>query len=736
MATVLTHAALPVIARRLAAVPEGLQRRLAAVAAVCACLPDLDLLSYAFDVRTTDAWGHRGATHSLLAAAVLALVAAALLFPSERRSRPRFLRVFAFLFLATAAHGLVDTLTTGEVGVALFSPLWNGRVLAPIGLVPVTPLGVPEVLGRWGALTVFDEALFFVAPCWLLVQALLARRARAATAPAGGTVGAETASRSGPSDAPARPELTGTAPRRAAPDAAPGKPPRAGGAEASGGTATPLAAAEPLRTSGAEASYGTPGAKPPHGGGAEASGGTPGAEPPLGGGAAASGGTATPPAGAEAHPPTGRSPRLLAVIALAWLGTALAFRLALPELCGVRAERVVRPLTGDEDVAAIPVDGLPDGGLVTRWEELQRLGLLGRTLEPRTRPWASSFFPYVYGGEAGRWRDGNLTLLWRTAVGVPEPGPPDARRWLDASPAERAVLSPVEKYDLAVGDDSFAATRLSLGRTHDARPRPRYWFGLCNGAAAASLAWPEPFRTVDVTRADGRVVRFHPNDVKALLATAYYWTEGGGALGGNCDAVAFDLGARCSMNPAGLVLAVANRLGLAGTSFLVDVFPSPQSQNYAVAAARLDVLRPPSPVGATPLDAALAGRVASVVDVRVTLELASTTLPLAAADELAPGGDGTRYQRVGVRGVTRGWSATLALGPGGEVLGGRWIDEPPDGPDNLAFVGSGPLLTDAGTLVGHPHLEWRVLRALAEASVDEASLAPAVDLRPDAGGGP
>lgn len=710
MATALTHAALPVLARRLGGVPGRLQRRLAAVAAVCACLPDLDLLSYAFDVRTTDPWGHRGATHSLLAAAGLALVAAALFFPSERRAWRRFARVFGFLFLATAAHGVADALTTGEVGVALFAPLWNGRVLAPVSLVPVAPLGLPELFSRWGALTAFDEALFFIAPCWLLVQGLLARRARAAHPERrAAAAAAGSAAPTGPLEVSVRPDRSPGAPGMTEPSASPTGPLEV----------SPDQTARPERRRGAA-------------GMAEASTSltVSGSVPAL---------TSADPLAADdaaARPPAKRSPRLLLAVALAWLAVATAFRTALPDLCGVRAERVVRPLTGDEDVAAIPLDGLPGGRLVTRWDELKRFGLLGRTLEPRTRPWASSFFPYLYGGEAGRWRDGNLALLWRTAVGVAEPGPADARRWLEATPAERAGLSPVEKYDLAMSDDAFAATRLSLARSHNASPRPRFWFGLCNGAAAASLVWPEPFRTVDVVRDDGRVVRFHPNDVKALLATAYYWTEGGRALGGACDAVAFDLGARCSMNPAGLVLSVANRLGLAGTSFLVDVIPSPQSQNYAVAAARLELLRPPSPVGATPLDAALAGRVTSVVEVRVTLELASTTLPFAAADEPAPGSDGTRYRRVGVRGVTRSWTAALALGPSSEVLGGRWIGEPPDGPDNVAFVGSGPLLTDAGTLVGHPHLAWRVLRALAEASVDGASAAPAVDLRADAGAPP
>lgn len=98
-------------------------------------LPDADVIGFRFGIDYADEWGHRGATHSIVFAAFCA-GALALVWKEARN-----LWAFAFLTLAMASHGLLDTLTNGGLGAALWWPFDNIRVFAPETPVRVSPIG-------------------------------------------------------------------------------------------------------------------------------------------------------------------------------------------------------------------------------------------------------------------------------------------------------------------------------------------------------------------------------------------------------------------------------------------------------------------------------------------------------------------------------------------------------------------------------------------------------------------
>src|SRR6267142_2414530 len=50
----------------------GCSKRVWAIGAVCSVIPDLDVIGFRFGIRYGDFWGHRGFTHSLVFAALLA----------------------------------------------------------------------------------------------------------------------------------------------------------------------------------------------------------------------------------------------------------------------------------------------------------------------------------------------------------------------------------------------------------------------------------------------------------------------------------------------------------------------------------------------------------------------------------------------------------------------------------------------------------------------------------------
>jgi inner membrane protein len=86
---------------------------------MCAVLPDADVIGFRFGIRYGDFWGHRGFTHSLFFAVLVATVVVLLWF---RHGVPGLSRAaaWAFFFLATASHGLLDAMTDGGLGVAFF----------------------------------------------------------------------------------------------------------------------------------------------------------------------------------------------------------------------------------------------------------------------------------------------------------------------------------------------------------------------------------------------------------------------------------------------------------------------------------------------------------------------------------------------------------------------------------------------------------------------------------------
>ena len=168
MASAISHA---VVA---AAISAAMGRSVAsprvwAVGAACAVLPDLDVLGFWFGVPYGHPLGHRGLTHSLAFAAGLA---AAVAFGFRREPwRQARSRLFLYLFLATASHGLLDALTHGGLGIAFFAPFDNTRYLFPFRPIPASPLDVVSFFTRDGMIILMHEIVWIWLPALLLSAA-------------------------------------------------------------------------------------------------------------------------------------------------------------------------------------------------------------------------------------------------------------------------------------------------------------------------------------------------------------------------------------------------------------------------------------------------------------------------------------------------------------------------------------------------------------------------------------
>jgi inner membrane protein len=117
--------------------------------AVCSVIPDLDAIGFRFGIHYGDFWGHRGFTHSLVFAALLAGAVALILSRRGLAGIGRF-ALFAYLFLATASHGVLDAMTDGGLGVAFFSPFENSRYFLPWRPIRVSPISLRRFFGGGG----------------------------------------------------------------------------------------------------------------------------------------------------------------------------------------------------------------------------------------------------------------------------------------------------------------------------------------------------------------------------------------------------------------------------------------------------------------------------------------------------------------------------------------------------------------------------------------------------------
>lgn len=183
MPSIITHAAVP-LALWCAADRGRIPPRLLAAGVIASMLPDADVLAFALHIPYADAFGHRGASHSLLFAGVLAVLAALLAFFGSRRPwsaglcQPRLastVQAASFVFVCAASHPLLDALTSGGLGVALAWPWSEHRFFAPWRPIRVSPFA-PQFFSARGLATLLSELRWVWLPlagavvAWKLIQ--------------------------------------------------------------------------------------------------------------------------------------------------------------------------------------------------------------------------------------------------------------------------------------------------------------------------------------------------------------------------------------------------------------------------------------------------------------------------------------------------------------------------------------------------------------------------------------
>ncbi len=142
---------------------------------VCSVLPDLDVIGFRFGIRYGDFLGHRGFSHSLVFAALLASAGAIVLVQHKALGIGPF-SLFSYLFLVTASHGFLDAMTDGGLGVAFFSPFDNHRYFFPWRPIHVSPIAVARFFTPQGLAILQSEFEWIWLPTALFALSVLLLR--------------------------------------------------------------------------------------------------------------------------------------------------------------------------------------------------------------------------------------------------------------------------------------------------------------------------------------------------------------------------------------------------------------------------------------------------------------------------------------------------------------------------------------------------------------------------------
>jgi inner membrane protein len=136
-------------------------------------LPDLEGVGFYLGIPYNSIFGHRGFSHSLFFIFIAAIVFVYLSSPKINLKSKVFFVIFVNFFIIGVVHILLDSMTNGGLGVALFSPFSNYRFFMPWRPIEVSAI-LPQYFFRLNGLAVIKfELIYFIIPSMILSSFIL-----------------------------------------------------------------------------------------------------------------------------------------------------------------------------------------------------------------------------------------------------------------------------------------------------------------------------------------------------------------------------------------------------------------------------------------------------------------------------------------------------------------------------------------------------------------------------------
>ena len=131
-------------------------------------LPDADSVGFLVGIAYKSFWGHRGFSHSIFFAVLVAALVQQLFFKGGRSAGEQ-IRIFLFLLLSCVSHAVLDSMTTGGLGIAFFSPFDDTRYFFPWRPIKVSPISVHAFFAGKGFGVLKSEIVWIGIPAAFII---------------------------------------------------------------------------------------------------------------------------------------------------------------------------------------------------------------------------------------------------------------------------------------------------------------------------------------------------------------------------------------------------------------------------------------------------------------------------------------------------------------------------------------------------------------------------------------
>ena len=176
MATFITHPLFGAGAAYAISQPRQRSRRFMILSIFCQWVPDIDTFAYLLPLAEVHPLGHRGCTHSVLFALVLALVIVRLFYRQFTIAHRQYWGLYLWFFLSTASHGLLDALVDSKLGVAFLWPFDTQRYLLAWRPLLDVPIDISVLTSQhfWYAQLLELQLISFLLTILFVLKQLLA----------------------------------------------------------------------------------------------------------------------------------------------------------------------------------------------------------------------------------------------------------------------------------------------------------------------------------------------------------------------------------------------------------------------------------------------------------------------------------------------------------------------------------------------------------------------------------
>lgn len=163
MASIITHAFSSLVLGK-ALIPHKMSWSFWGGLAIGSIIPDIDVLTFSWGYSYGHILGHRGFTHSLLFALLIAFIVLGVTEKGILQFSKKWWQIFLLSSVVFSTHGLLDAMTNGGLGVALFFPFDNTRYFLPWRPILVSPLGIDTFFSNWGIKVFLSEIIWVWVP--------------------------------------------------------------------------------------------------------------------------------------------------------------------------------------------------------------------------------------------------------------------------------------------------------------------------------------------------------------------------------------------------------------------------------------------------------------------------------------------------------------------------------------------------------------------------------------------